>query len=192
MWWSILLGILGKVPGIIGDFAKNQQEITKLKYDNEKAIELAKQKYAAEIAKAQVDMAKTVLNATGAKFKYFTFVMWFGPYMVSLVNADLGARIFANMDVMPQWYAESCTLIMFTIWGIQVGAPVVTGIFSRLGTYFEGRREYKLERHKINREAYWAAQRLQLKRPLTQAEVDAGEAVFNELDKGGYTPPQGE
>ena len=192
MWLTLLWGVLGQIPGMIGDWAKTQQEIKKIELDNKKQVEVEKWKYAGEIAKSQVDMAKTVLNATGAKFKYFTFFMWFGPYMASLINADLGKRIFDNMDVMPQWYAESCVLIMFTIWGIQVGAPVVNGIFERLGSYFESRRAYKLERHKINREAYWAAQRIQLKRPLTQAEVDAGERIFDELDKGGYTPPVGE
>lgn len=41
---------------------------------------------AAEVAKAQLELNKTIVSATGSYFKYFTFFMWFGPFMIGTVS----------------------------------------------------------------------------------------------------------
>lgn len=178
----LLLPLLAKIPGMIGDYFKQQAELMQAQLQTEKEIELAKQQYAAEAAKAQFQLNQTIVQSTSSNFKYFTFVMWFGPFMVSLVSPSLSKEIFNNLAVMPEWYTQSCMLIMFTIWGITVSSPIVSSIFSNFGSFIAERRQYKLEKAKIDRTAYFDALR-KAKGPLSQAEVDVENKILDEAEK---------
>jgi len=104
--------------------------------------------------------------------------------MTGLVSPDLSKLIFSNLSAMPDWYVQSCVLIMFTIWGISVSAPVVSNIFSNLGNYLADKRVYKLEKARIDRKAFFDALR-KLKGTLTQADVDAQNKALDEIEKNG-------
>ena len=177
-----------KLPGQIGEYFQTKQEIQKIKLENERQEALAQAKLAGDIALANLEFQKVALASTGANFKYFTFAMWFGPYIMQIIYPALGKQIFDNMLGMPEWYAQSCVAIMFTVWGISVSAPVVANIFSGLGQFFQARREYKLEKAKIDRKAFYDALK---KAPwfkgkgIDQATVDVMESVLNETDEAG-------
>lgn len=177
----LLLPILAKIPGMIGEYFKDQADLMRTQQQTAKEIELAKQQYAAEVAKAQYDLNKTIVTSTGSKFKYFTFIMWFGPFMLGIVSPSLSKEVFHNLAEMPDWYVQSVVLIMFTVWGIQVGAPVVTNIFSNLGNYLSERRSFKLEKAKIDRKAYFQALR-ELQGPLSQSQVNQNNKLLDKLD----------
>lgn len=178
----LLLPILAKLPGMIGDYFKQQADLATTQLETSKQIELAKQQYAAEIARTQMELNKTIVQATGSKFKYFTFFMWFGPFMVGVLSPKTAHDIFVNLTAMPEWYVQSCMLIMFTVWGISVSAPVVSNIFSGLSQYIAGRRDYKIEKAKVDRKAFFDALR-KLKGNLSQSDVDESNRALDEAEK---------
>lgn len=179
---GLLLPILAKLPGLFGDYFKQKNDIEQAKLETQRQIEVAKQNLAMEIAKAQLNLNATIVQSTSANFKYFTFLMWFGPYMLGLISPSMSHDVFQNMLGMPQWYVQSCMLIMFVIWGINVSAPVVNGVFSGLGDFFAARRDSKIELAKVNRKAYFDAVR-HLKGLVTPQDVKDGDKILDKMDK---------
>lgn len=154
----MLLPLLATLGGKIGDYFKQKNDLAMQKLETEHQIEVAKQQMASDIAKAQLELNKTIVNATGSYFKYFTFFMWFGPFMIGTVWPAKAAEIFHNLAGMPEWYVQSCMLIMFTVWGISVSAPVVSNIFSGLGQFMadrkDAKRDFEIQKVKeLNRKA---------------------------------------
>jgi hypothetical protein len=178
---AIILPLLAKIPGQIGEYFQTKQEIEKIKLENQRQEVLAQAKLAGEIALANLEFQKVALASTGSMFKYFTFFMWFGPYMSQIIYPPLGKQIFDNMLGMPEWYAQSCVLIMFTIWGISVSAPVVSNIFTGLGHFFQARRDYKIEKAKVDRKAFFDGMRKLFPKGMTPQQV---EIMDNALDEG--------
>ncbi len=184
--FAFLIPLLAGLPGLIGKYFSEKNALEQAKLDTERQIELAKQQMASEIAKGQMELNKTIVQATGSKFKYFTFVMWFGPFMVGTIKPSWSHDIFVNLAAMPEWYVQSCMLIMFTVWGISVSAPVVSGIFSGLGNFFadrkDAKRDFELAKAKINRAAVFEDLRAHLfPKGMNQQEVDI---IDNALDEG--------
>lgn len=180
---TMLLPLLQNIPGLFGDYFKKQSEIELSKLDTEKQVELAKGQMAQEIARTQLELNKTIVQSTSSYFKYFTFIMWFGPFMMGVVSPRISKAVFDNMGTMPEWYVQSCMLIMFTVWGISASAPVVSNIFSGLGNFFQGRRDFKLQKALINRKDFYDALR-KAKGTVTPQDIVVDDAVLNELDKG--------
>lgn len=180
---AIILPLLSQLPGAIGDYFKGQQKIEQLKQENNLAIQQANIQLAQEMARAKLEWQKEALKSTGSYFKYFTFIMWFGPYMAQLIYPPLGKQIFENMSGMPEWYAQSCVLIMFTIWGISVSAPVISNIFAGMKTFFAERRDYKVKitEAKYNRKAVFDVIRQIFPKGMNQAQVDL---IDRALDAG--------
>lgn len=179
---ALLIPLLAQLPGLVGNFFKQKADLQAAQIETQRQLELARQQMASEIARTQMDLNKTIVNSTGSYFKYFTFIMWFGPFIVGVVWPSKAVDIFTNLAGMPQWYVESCMLIMFTVWGISVSAPVVSNIFTGLGDYLQSRRDFKLEKAKIDRKVFFDALR-KVKGVLTQAEVDAENKVLDQLEK---------
>lgn len=140
---AMILPLLSQLPGQIGGYFKGQQEVQILKQKAEIELQKANIELSAQLAKARLEYQKESLKATGKGFKYFTFAMWFGPYIAQIIYPPIGKQIFDNMLGMPEWYAQSCVAIMFTVWGISVSAPVVANIFAGLGNFFRERRIMK-------------------------------------------------
>ena len=179
--FALLIPLLASLPGMIGKYFSEVNTIKQAELETRRQIELAKQQMAAEIAKAELQKANIIIGATGPMFKYFTFVMWFGPFMVGIFMPELSNEVFKNLAGMPEWYVTSCVAVMFTVWGINVGAPVVANIFSGLGGFFQSRREYKLEKAKIDRKAFFDGLKKIFPKGMNQAQV---EIFDNALDEG--------
>ncbi len=189
MTWllPLLTTLLGNIGGGIGEFFKKQSELQLAKLDLERQVVIEQYKMAATMAEYQAQASQAALGATGRGFKYFTFAMWFGPFMVGCIKADWSKAIFDNLNQMPQWYVESCMTIMFTIWGIQVASPVISSIFSNLGQYFADKREHKLEMKKVSNEEYKKAYFEALhryKEVVTPLDVAIGNKVIDDLGEG--------
>lgn len=154
---SVLYSLLGTLPGAIGSYFSKKQEISELKMEMDSQLELARIKIDGQMDAAEAETAVKRLDATSQTFKYFTFFMWFGPFMSGLVSPKISSFIFTNMLQMPQWYTESCVMIMFAIWGISVATPVVSTIFSNLGSFLQDGRTHKENIAKINRSSFYEA-----------------------------------
>lgn len=175
--WSLLIPILAQLPGLLGNFFKQKNEILVAQNAAQLQIELAKQNLAAEIAKGQLDLNKTIVNSTGSYFKYFTFFMWFGPFMVGTLFPHISKEIFINWGSMPEWYITSCITIMFTVWGISISANAISGIFSGVSEFFLKRQQIA-----IPRKLFYDTLR-SVKGNITQHEVDLYNKALDKLDK---------
>ena len=199
--WSLLLPFLSSLPGTLGTFftqknanaaatAQAQAALEQAKLQTNLQVELARQTMSMDIAKSQMEKDKVTLSVTGSYFKYFTFIMWFGPFMIGSVFPARSAEIFKNLTTMPEWYVQSCMLIMFTVWGISVSAPIVSNIFSGLGNFLEGKRQFKLDKLSIiNRQAFYDELR-KVQGSVSKAEVINDEKVFDALDKAASSEDQ--
>lgn len=180
-----LLSALGSfLPGALGDFFKKQADLQVAQIELQRQIVIEQYKMADQIAKYQAEASIAVLNATGRRFKYFTFVMWFGPFIAGCINASWSKAIFDNLNQMPEWYVQSCMTIMFTIWGIQVATPVISSIFSNLTDYFAAKRTDKIEMKRVSsdeyKKAYFDAIR-HYKGTVTPQDVALGDKVLDDL-----------
>lgn len=176
----LLLPLLSKLPGLFGDFFTQKTQLAQAQMQTELAVEQAKISLAGQIAQDQMEVSKTIIGATGAHFKYFTFFMWFGPYMLQLIAPSYGQIVFQNMAGMPPWYAQSCVAIMFTVWGISVAAPVVNNIFSSLGGFFQASRTDKIAMKAVDKQAFFDALR-HLNGKVTPADVKTYDPILDEV-----------
>jgi hypothetical protein len=182
---ALILPLLTKLPGAAGEYFKQKQEVQLEELRTQRAIEASKQQLAGELAKAQLELNRAIVSATGAKFKYFTFIMWFGPFMVGTVWPAKANDIFLNWASMPNWYVQSCMLIMFTVWGISTSAPAVANIFSSLTQYMSNRkdakRSFELAKAEINRKAVFDTVKAKwFPKGMNQQQVnDLDEAIDN-------------
>lgn len=181
---TALSSLLSYLPGALGNYFQKKQEIESIKLETERQLAIAQQQLLMEQAKDSAALAQITLQATGSWFKYFTFIMWFGPFIVGLVSPETAHRVFINLAGMPDWYVQSVVLIMFTIWGINVSAPVVNTIFSGLQDYLSGRRDYKLEAKKIttDKKSFYEGLRA-AKGVITEADVKKYDPIIDKMDQ---------
>lgn len=184
MWAGVItgiLGVLGKLPGIAGDYFKTQADLKKIELETQKRIAIEKQKMAAVIAENEYKRAYAALNATGRYFKYFTFVMWFGPFMVGLVSPSLSQMIFHNLSQLPEWYVQSVVMIMFVIWGVASSSPVVGSIFHNMAEYFKEKRSYKIDLKQVDKKAFYEGLRA-AQGFVSKADVDKFDKILDKLN----------
>lgn len=167
---TMLFSLLSGIPGALGKYFQKKQELEEIKLQTEKAVAIAQQKMASELAKAEADTAIVRLKSTSPYFKYFTFLMWFGPFISGVFVPRFAENIFNNLALMPDWYVQSCVMIMFAIWGIQVAGPVVANVFSNLGSFLGERRQDKIELKKVDRKVFFEALR-EVQGIVTEADV---------------------
>lgn len=178
----LLLPLLAKLPGMFGDYFTAKANLAAQEVQTEMQVEIAKAQMATDIAKAQLAVEQVVVASTSARFKDFTFVMWFIPFIACFISPRFSSYIFANLAVLPDWYKESCTIIMFSVWGIAVGGPIINNVFSGLSNVLSDHRDFQLSKAKIDRKSFFDAVRL-VKGNLSQSDVDEGNKVLDDLDK---------
>ena len=181
--FTTLFSMLSSLPGTLGKYFETKATIEKIKLDTQKEIALTQLKAAAEMGIAEIGKSKEALGATSPVFKYFTFFMWFGPFIVGTVAPKYSADIFANLGSMPEWYVQSCMVIMFTVWGIVISKDAVGGIFTSLGGFFAEKRGHKetMARIKINRKDFYDDLRdVIFKDGMTEKQVKEIERALDE------------
>lgn len=179
---TTVFSLLSSIPGQLGAYFAKKQELEAIKLETQKQVALAQQQMASDMAKAESQTAITRLNMTGSTFKYFTFVMWFGPFIVGVFMPSWSTAIFTNLKIMPDWYVQSCMMIMFAVWGISVSGPVVANIFSGLNSYLADKRDYKLQAKQIDRDILFKSLR-KIKGPLSQEDVQTFDTAINDAEK---------
>lgn len=182
--FTALFSLLSSVPGQLGQYFKTKAEIEQVKIQTQKEIALTQLKAATDMSLAETDKSKASLSATSPTFKYFTFFMWFGPFIVGTVAPSYAHDIFTNLGAMPEWYVQSCMVIMFTVWGITVSKDAVAGIFTNLGSFFASRREHKEVMAKIDRKALFDDLKAGIfKQGMSQSQVDVVEKALDEQNR---------
>lgn len=173
MPWGLLFSFLGSLPGAVGKYFDNKTQVELQKQQNILAIEQEKSKLIAQGIIAQSDLGQEQIRATSAWFKQACFFLLLAPIIVTCYDPIWGNKVFASLDIVPEWYVAIVSTLYLASWGINS---------DKVASLIQSRRDYKLEKLRINRQAYWDDRRK--KGPITQAEVDQTEKLFNELDSG--------
>ena len=181
---GFILSMFSGIFGAIGNYFVEKQKRAAQEQMMQDQMRIQAMKMEADGIKADGVAANTRLKSTGRNFKYITFIMWFTPFVLGIIKPSAAAVIFQNFELMPTWYSQSCTILMFAIWGISVSAPVVQTVFSSLGNYLQGGREHRETLARINRDAVFAALRAK-QGALSQKTVDEVNAA---LDAGESSP----
>lgn len=142
-WVGAIGSVLTNVFTLLKDYLANKKEEAKQAYNERMAEQRARQELAKERLREEYKTSQLQLTVTGKWFKYISFWGWFGPFFSTYLTPDYAQRIFENMNVLPPWYAQSCMLLMFAVWGITTSAPHIVPIFESVGKWFEDRRKKK-------------------------------------------------
>lgn len=171
------LGLIANaISGLIGAISNGYsryQERKQAEHDVIIAIERAKQELALKTVEAELNLGRAQIQATSSWFKHLTFVLWFGPFIITTFFPEYGKMIFTNWATMPEWYAQSCVAIMFFIWGVQVGKGYISGIFKGASSFFAESRKISFQKR-----LFYDTLR-STKGNITQAEVDLYEKALN-------------
>lgn len=172
-----MIGALISLAGIVGASFKQYQERKVAEHEVFIAREKARKELAMAKEKAALELGKEQIKASRPWFKHFTFIMWFGPFIITAFLPEYGVKIFQNWTLMPEWYAQSCVALMFVIWGIQVGKQYIGNIFAGAAAFFKRGQELK-----FNRKVFYDALRSS-KGGIGQHEVDIYEKAINAAQK---------
>jgi len=185
--FTTLLSLLGGAFGPLTDWIRRKQQLQMAVQEAQQRIELQLLKNEGQVEEAEARSTGDRLNATAAMFKYGTFLMWFYPFIIGQFRPAYAQVVFNNLNAMPSWYTSSCVIIMFAIWGISVASPVVTGVFSQLGSFFQERRDHKERLAAINRPVVFDSLRSQVRGGLSQDFVNKVNIALDAADAADTT-----
>ena len=174
---AAILGVITGIGTMLSSSYKKHQERKIAEHEVLIAKENARKELAMQTVKAELELGQLQIKATNRGFKYFTFLMWFGPFMISTVLPEYGIQVFKNLNQLPEWYVQSCMVIMFAIWGIQAGKDSINHIFAGLGSFFKQRQKLN-----FNRKLFYDVVR-STQGGISQHEVDIYEKALNAAAK---------
>ena len=185
MWFTLLVPLLTKIfgsDGVIGQYIATKQQIQQKEQDAK--LELAKANI--ELIKQQgsdaVESEKNKLAATGQGFKFTTFVLINIPVIIVCFDPVRGKDIFANIGLIPVWYAQLYAAIYGVIWGLPIAANTMGSIFSAIQQAWAVRQDKKIE--KI--QALGEAKSLNTE----QAKKEIFDTMKKAVNLNGYTQAQ--
>lgn len=171
--FPMLIPILAQIPGIIGQFFKQKNEIQTQQLSNQLALEQEKNKLIAQGMITQGELGQAQLAATSSRFKEFIYCVILSPIVITCFDPLKGKEIFTSLNIVPEWYLGMVVTIGLAMWGINS---------DKVQNFMQARRDYKLELKRIDRKAYYDALR-KSKGFVTGDDVKEMEDVFDVLDK---------
>lgn len=176
MPWGLLFGVLGNLPGILGDYFKSKNDLEKAKLEAQVAIEQAKVQQAAAYATADLEKGNTLLGVTSPRFKQFTFVVWFLPFALAMIAPNYAKIIFENLQILPVWYTQTAITLLLSVWGINVASGVIASIFTNVVQFMDIRRQKNMPA-----ELFFKTLR-SVKGNITQAEVELYNKALDQIN----------
>ncbi len=183
--WAMLIPLLSGIfgeNGPLGQYFKNKAAVIQA----EEEYKLALLKAQAEQVKAEVEgdtaQRANYLAATSVGFRQGTFYFVSSIIIYSIIFPSRAADMWHNFSLIPQWVQYIYVGMLSVTWGLPVAKENIGLMFSSIGRAVETRREFKLEKARINREASFAVLRAKMfPQGLTQPQVDIMNEAF---DKG--------
>lgn len=173
----ILLQIFGE-SGPIGQYLKIKAETAKATENYKLAVLQADTaKYTQQMISDTTDLSNR-LQATSQSFKQGTFYPLWAIVLFSVFFPSKAEVMWHNFSLMPDWFQWLFLSVYSAIWGL----PFVKGGYGAFTQLLSSRRDYKLEKAKINREAFYASLRNapQFKgRGLDQSTVNMVDAALD-------------
>lgn len=176
--WLSLLPLLTQIfgeNGPLGTYLKTKA--AKVQADAELALQVQKDKLtlSSVVAQAEVASESNKLNATSQGFKSFSYALLTLPIIVVCISPALGKEIFANLSLIPSWYAQLYVAVVGVIWGLPIASSAVSGIFSAVQHSWLERQPLKIEKAKALNEQVLATELRKnlFKNGMTQEQWDA-------------------
>ena len=178
------------IPFISGLLGENGPLGQYFKIKSEKIA--AEEKYRLQLIEIQTRQLETEaqqvedrLNSTSQEFKQSTF--WFIAFPVVITmcpwTSQFAVTMWANFTLIPEWFQILFVSVYSSIWGLPIAKEYLGGMFKSLGNAVGARREFKLEKARINRKAVFDVIRQELGKGLDQSTVAMVEKALDEGEK---------
>lgn len=177
---TALLPLLAGITGPIKDYFSYKQDL------NQKA-----QDYKLALLQSQIDTVKSDnvaettqtqarLSATSQEFKQNTFWLLCVPVILSCIFPTKAAVMWHNFEIIPQWVQWLFLSVYSAIWGI----PIAKGGYGAVTDLLSSRRDYKLEKARIDRVAVFNELKKDLfLKGMTAAQVSIIDKALDEGEK---------
>lgn len=176
--FTALLSLFSGLIPSIKDYVSYKQQVQQKEQDYKLALLQSQVDMAKSQAIADSNDLKSRLDATSQDFKQETFWLLWIPVVFSVIFPLKAQVMWANFSIMPEWFQWLFLSVYSSIWGI----PIVKGGYGAVTDLLSARRDFKLEKERINRQAVFDSLRHDIfTQGLNQQQV---EAVDRALDKG--------
>ena len=181
--WAMLLPLLNGIfgsEGIIGKYIQNKKDIQKAEQDYKLAVLTAQTERVSATIAANAAELTTRLTSTSQSFKQTTFYMLIVPVILTMLFPKYAVTMWSNFELMPLWFQNLFISVYSAIWGL----PLIKGGYGAVTAALSDRREYKLEKARINRPAVFDTLRKEIfTQGLTQEQVDDVNKALDEGEK---------
>jgi len=156
MWFTVLAPILATIfgeKGPIGQYLKIKSDIVAAE-NNYKlaALQAESERIKAEVV-ADTEQRSNYLGATSRGFRQGIFY-WFSAIIAYSIIYPSGAEaMWMNFDKIPEWVRYAYLGMVSVAWGLPVAKEHVGLMFASITRGIQSRREYKLEKARLNRDA---------------------------------------
>lgn len=189
--WPILQAIFTGVTGSVLAAVKNYLEFKKQESQNKQELKLAELNANKELAIATIqgdtDQRSNYLNSVSKRFRQGTFYLVTAMILIGTWDASFATPYWNNFAQIPAWLRGTWVGMLSVTWGFPIAkeyiAPVFSAAAQSVSNFQQAHREYKLEKYRINRKAYFDKKREMLNRPLSQQEVDADNAALDAVEE---------
>lgn len=181
MWWIPLLsGFFGE-NGPIGQYFKTKAAQVQAEQDFKLALLKANTEAAIQASVADTTQRSNYLGATSQGFRQGTFYWMSAIIFYSILFPSKAEALWHNFGLIPQWVQYVYVAMLSVTWGLPIAKENIGLMFSSIGKAIETRREYKLEKARIDRKAFFDGIRKIFPKGMSQSQVDI---IENALDEG--------
>lgn len=191
MWFAALIPLLSGIfgeNGPIGQYFKTKAAQVQAEQDYKLAVLKANTEAAIQESVADTTQRANYLGATSQGFRQGTFYWMSAIILYSIVFPSKADSLWHNFGLIPQWVQYVYVAMLSVTWGLPVAKENIGLMFSSIGKGLEARREYKLEKARINHKTVIdAIRKAWFPKGMNQAQVDL---IDNTLNVAGDEPSE--
>lgn len=148
MWLALipLLTSLFGENGPLGTFLKTKAQQAQAQAELALQVEKDKLALSTAMAQAEVQSEQNKLAATSQGFKTFSYCLLTLPILIVCIFPAVGKEVFANLGLIPSWYAQLYVAVVGVIWGLPIATSAVSGIFSAVQQAWMERQPVKIDK----------------------------------------------
>ncbi len=155
MWMALiplLSGIFGE-NGPIGQYFKTKAAQVQAEQEFKLAVLKSNTEAAIQASISDTTQRSNYLGATSQGFRQGTFYWVSAIILYSILFPSKAEALWHNFGLIPQWVQYIYLGMLSVTWGLPIAKENIGLMFSSIGRGIEARREFKLEKARINREA---------------------------------------
>lgn len=183
--WAIIIPLISSLigeKGPLGQYFKIKSD--QVQADQEFKLALLKSQTEASIAQSVADTTQrsNYLNATSSGFRQGTFYWISAIILYSILFPNKAEALWYNFSLIPQWVQYIYLGMLSVTWGLPIAKENIGLMFSSIGRGMSARRDFKLEKAKLDRDVIFKGIRNDIfPKGMTQTQVDS---INKALDLG--------